>query len=194
MSMNTFVLPLDEVPPVPHGRQVPAGGWLLVNVARAVLLLPDGNAYEPHPSYAWELIQRADAHRREQNLPPLEVPKRLRTAARHLAEVAALPWDKKDSRGFPATTEEHAGQVLHVNLRTGAACIRQDDTPAGLKPLEAAVRLPTFRVDLVGTRAALDWMLANGYRFMPAALARRKRILQNGGSNDSPADSQPGVQ
>lgn len=160
----------------------PPAAWLLANGNNAVILTPSGEAWSPSPRQAVAMVDRLNAAREAAGEPPLTLPKELLRMARNLGNAPDLPWSIDENEGY----SNNAGETLNVHRPTGAAVLVRQDTPPKLTPLQAAAWQPTYTVERIGVRAALDWLKAAGFRLVPASLARRgKADMPEGGDDES---------
>lgn len=161
----------------------PPAEWLLANGNNAVILTPSGEAWSPSPKKAVEMVARLNDARKAEDKPPLTLPKELVRMAMNLANAPDLPWPIDENEGY----SNNAGETLNVHRPTGAAVLVSQDSPPKLTPLQAAAWQPTYTVEKLGVRAALDWLKAAGFRFVPASLARRGKADIPEGGDDEPS-------
>jgi hypothetical protein len=160
----------------------PPASWLLVNGNNPVVLNLDGEAWSTSPTYAVSLISRVSQRRADAGQPVLAIPMLLLRAARHLSPAPVLPWPAEESEGY-----NHRDETLNVHRPSGNAVLVRQERPTKLTPLQAAAWRPTYVVQRVGVRAALDWLKAAGFRMVPASLTRRGKLEQlDGGEHDAP--------
>lgn len=156
----------------------PPAAWLLVNANNPIVLNATGEAWSTSPAYAVSLVTRLNATRDE----PIALPHECLRAARNLETPPELPWPADQNEAF----QNDAGETLNVHRPTGSAVLVRKAIPPKLTPLQAAAWKATSTVERVGVRAALDWLKAAGFRFVPASLARRGKIELLEGGNDEP--------
>lgn len=124
-----------------------------------------------------------DAMRGKRAVPPVELPPKFRTTARHVRawKQNALPFmGHEEAAGYPSKNPDTPGHTLWVKRATGKAMLEvvQPRGAGGVQPVE-------WRE--LSARAAMQWLTANGYTAIPATLARRNRT----GGDDEPPPPPP---